>query len=214
MHHMPINRRQFAREATAVAGLALSSQSFAQTRTSANDRIRMGFIGVGEMGSADLSDMMRTGQIDVVAIADPYQPHLDEALGTTSGKAKGYKDFRHILDDKNIDAVCIATPEHWHAIPMIMACDAGKDVYVEKPLSHTIHEGRRMVEKVLEERDFRSVRAEEIAKLVRETGALDRAAKMAKEYVRRAKASLEVLPDTEYRRALLAVPDFILEREN
>jgi octaprenyl-diphosphate synthase len=75
-------------------------------------------------------------------------------------------------------------------------------------------DGRGLVEKVLDERDFRSVRAEEIAKLVRETGALERATKMAKEYVRRAKASLEVLPDTEYRRALLAVPDFILEREN
>jgi octaprenyl-diphosphate synthase len=75
-------------------------------------------------------------------------------------------------------------------------------------------QGRRLVEKVLEERDFRSVRAEEIARLVRETGALERATKLAKEYVRRAKSSLEVLPDTEYRRALLAVPDFILEREN
>src|SRR5580658_388182 len=75
-------------------------------------------------------------------------------------------------------------------------------------------DGRRVVEKVLAERDFRSVRAEEIAKLVRKTGALERATKLAKEYVRRAKTSLEVLPDTEYRRALLAVPDFILEREN
>jgi octaprenyl-diphosphate synthase len=80
--------------------------------------------------------------------------------------------------------------------------------------AHATNEGRRLVEKVLEERDFRTVRAEEIAKLVRETGALDRATEMAKEYVRRSKASLEVLPDTEYRRALLAVPDFILEREN
>ena len=75
-------------------------------------------------------------------------------------------------------------------------------------------DGRRMVAKVLEERDFRSVRPEEITSLVRETGALERATRMAKEYVARAKASLEVLPDTEYRRALLAVPDFILEREN
>jgi octaprenyl-diphosphate synthase len=75
-------------------------------------------------------------------------------------------------------------------------------------------EGRRLVEKVLEERDFRTVRAEQIAKLVRETGALERATKLAKEYVQRSKASLEVLPDTEYRRALLAVPDFILDREN
>jgi octaprenyl-diphosphate synthase len=75
-------------------------------------------------------------------------------------------------------------------------------------------DGQRMVAKVLEERDFRSVRPEEITSLVRETGALERATQMAKEYVQRAKASLEVLPDTEYRRALLAVPDFILEREN
>jgi octaprenyl-diphosphate synthase len=79
---------------------------------------------------------------------------------------------------------------------------------------HANSEGRRLVEKVLEERDFRSVRAEQIAKLVRETGALERATKLAKEYVRRSKASLEVLPDTEHRRALLAVPDFILDREN
>jgi octaprenyl-diphosphate synthase len=80
--------------------------------------------------------------------------------------------------------------------------------------AHANDEGRRLVEKVLEERDFRSVRPEQITSLVRETGALQRATEMAKEYVRRAKASLEVLPDTEYRRALLAVPDFILEREN
>ena len=80
--------------------------------------------------------------------------------------------------------------------------------------AHANGEGRCLVEKVLEERDFRTVRAEQIAKLVRETGALERATKLAKEYVRRSKASLEVLPDTEYRRALLAVPDFILDREN
>ena len=80
--------------------------------------------------------------------------------------------------------------------------------------AHANSEGRRLVEKVLEERDFRTVRAEQIAKLVRETGALERATKLAKEYVQRSKASLEVLPDTEYRRALLAVPDFILDREN
>ena len=80
--------------------------------------------------------------------------------------------------------------------------------------AHANSEGRCLVEKVLEERDFRSVRAEQIAKLVRETGALERATQLAKEYVKRSKASLEVLPDTEYRRALLAVPDFILDREN
>ncbi|MGD0428820.1 MAG: polyprenyl synthetase family protein [Candidatus Acidiferrales bacterium] len=103
-------------------------------------------------------------------------------------------------------------------LPLIFALEA--QAHVSAPAAdgdgngHAHGEGRRLVEKVLEERDFRSVRAEEIAKLVRETGALERATKLAREYVRRAKASLEVLPDTEYRRALLAVPDFILEREN
>jgi octaprenyl-diphosphate synthase len=106
-------------------------------------------------------------------------------------------------------------------LPLIFALEA--QAHAALPLTaasdgngqpHANSEGRRLVEKVLEERDFRTVRAEQIAKLVRETGALERATKLAKEYVQRSKASLEVLPDTEYRRALLAVPDFILDREN
>jgi octaprenyl-diphosphate synthase len=80
--------------------------------------------------------------------------------------------------------------------------------------SHSNGDGRRLVAKVLEERDFQSVRPEQIARLVKETGALERSAKLAREYVNRAKASLSELPDTEYRRALLAIPEFILDREN
>ena len=80
--------------------------------------------------------------------------------------------------------------------------------------SCTYEEGRRLVAKVLEERDFVSVRPEQITQLVMETGALDRASNLAREYVKRAKMCLEELPDTEYRRALLAVPDFILDRQN
>lgn len=79
---------------------------------------------------------------------------------------------------------------------------------------HAASDGRRLIARVLEERGFLSVHPEEIAKLVRETGALDRAANLARDYVNRAKACLDELPETEYRRALLAVPDFILEREN
>ena len=67
-------------------------------------------------------------------------------LNLSPEKVKTYKDFRKLLEHKDIDAVIVATPEHWHAIPMIAACEAGKDVYVEKPTSHTILEGRRMVE--------------------------------------------------------------------
>ena len=103
-------------------------------------------------------------------------------------------------------------------LPLIFALEAQAGSHTAEGdgngVKHANGNGRRLVSKVLEERDFQSVGPEEITKLVRETGALDRAAKLATEYVQRAKASLEVLPDSEYRRALLAVPDFILEREN
>lgn len=95
-------------------------------------------------------------------------------------------------------------------LPLIFALDG--DGYASN--GRPKHNGRLLVATVLEERGFRTVRAEEIAELVRATGALERAGKLAREYASRAKASLEGLPDTEYRRALLAVPDFILERQN
>jgi octaprenyl-diphosphate synthase len=101
-------------------------------------------------------------------------------------------------------------------LPLIFALQAnGASRVIEGDGNgHSHSDGRRLVAKVLEERDFQSVRPEEIAKLVQQTGALTRATRLAQEYVRRAKESLEELPDTEYRKALLAVPDFILERQN
>jgi octaprenyl-diphosphate synthase len=103
-------------------------------------------------------------------------------------------------------------------LPLIFALEAAVPAAVEGDgngaHSHSNEDGRRLVAKVLEERDFQSVRPEQITRLVKETGALERARKMAREYVSRAKESLSELPDTEYRRALLAVPDFILDREN
>jgi octaprenyl-diphosphate synthase len=101
-------------------------------------------------------------------------------------------------------------------LPLIFALEAPGEVRVVSADSdgHTNGSGRRLVAAVLEERGFQSVRPEQITELVRATGALDRAGKLAREYASRAKVCLEGLPDTEYRRALLAVPDFILEREN
>ena len=100
-------------------------------------------------------------------------------------------------------------------LPLIFALEAGVAPHgPDGGNGHSHAEGHALVAKVLEERDFRSVRPEEIAKLVQQTGALSRATKLAQEYVRRAKECLEELPDTDYRRALLAVPDFILERQN
>jgi octaprenyl-diphosphate synthase len=104
-------------------------------------------------------------------------------------------------------------------LPLIFALEAAAPSAVEGDgdgvgHAHSNGDGRRLVAKVLEERDFQSVRPEQITKLVKETGALERSAKLAREYVNRAKASLCELPDTEYRRALLAIPEFILDREN
>ena len=147
MEKLRISRRDFSKTAAmAAAGLALSAGPAVRSVLGANERVGVGLIGAGGMGQADLRDFLHTGQVDCVAIADPYQPHLDEAATMTLGKAKTYKDFRRVLEHKDIDAVIIATPDHWHAIPMIAACEAGKDVYQEKPLSHTLLEGRKMVE--------------------------------------------------------------------
>src|SRR5579885_2997793 len=142
-----LTRRDFNKSAAmTVASLALSAGPAVRNVMGANDRIGVGLIGAGGMGQSNMRDFMRTGQVDIVAIADPYDPNLDNAVSTTLGRAKGYRDFRKVLDHKDVEAVIIATPDHWHAIPMIAACEAGKDVYEEKPLSHTLFEGRKMVE--------------------------------------------------------------------
>jgi predicted dehydrogenase len=147
MESLKMSRRDFNKSAAmGVASLAMPATPGARGVLGANDRISVGLIGSGGMGQADLRDFLHTGQVDCLAIADPYEPNLDAGVMITNGAAKRYKDFRQILDRKDIDAVIIATPDHWHQIPMIMACEAGKDVYVEKPLSHTLVEGRHMVE--------------------------------------------------------------------
>jgi len=123
----------------------------------------MGFIGVGNRGT-ELMDLFRENEdVEVAALCDVYEPYLlrdrskvdkrylvtDKVpgMGEDFGKeVKRYTDFRQLLEQKDIDAVCIATPDHWHAIQCNLACEAGKDVYVEKPLTMTIKEGRSMVD--------------------------------------------------------------------
>ncbi len=116
----------------------------------ANDQIRVGLIGCGSQGNSDANQFARIPNVKIVALADVYEGSLkstlvNPGLKLDQTKTPYYKDFRRVLDDKNIDAVIIATPDHWHALTMIMACQAGKDVYVEKPLSLTVEEGRLMV---------------------------------------------------------------------
>ncbi|WP_337176520.1 Gfo/Idh/MocA family oxidoreductase [Paludisphaera sp.] len=112
--------------------------------TSPNEAITLGFIGVGGMGSGLLDIFHKFPDVRVAAVCDVHEPHALRAKEAAGGKPDVYGDFRKVLDRKDIDAVVIATPDHWHAIPTIMACQAGKDVYCEKPLSHRVAEGRAM----------------------------------------------------------------------
>jgi predicted dehydrogenase len=145
-----INRRTFTKAgAAATLGLvaAQAGPAIAARPLGANDRIRLGFIGVANRGGQLLDAFLTHKDIEVVALCDVNSTTLGKANDRfTGGKAETCGDFRKIVDHQGIDAVVIATPDHWHAIMEIDACDAGKDVYVEKPLSITIHEGRRMVE--------------------------------------------------------------------
>lgn len=143
---MKLSRRQFV--ASSSAALA-ASQIATGENPSANDRLIGALIGSGGMGRANLRDFLRMKDVHIAAICDVWEHNRNVGIEMTAsqpkGKAEGYSDFRRILDRKDIDFVIVATPDHWHAIPTVMACSAGKDVYVEKPLSHNIYEGRQMV---------------------------------------------------------------------
>lgn len=142
-----MNRRDFAKAGAAgTAGAAVFSALSAGRVWGANDRIRLGFIGVGNRGGQVLDAFLRHQDMEVAAICDVFEPYLDRAQEKLPAKADTTVDFREILDRKDIDAVVICTPDHWHAVQTIWACRAGKDVYVEKPLSITVVEGRKMVQ--------------------------------------------------------------------
>jgi predicted dehydrogenase len=141
-----LNRRDFITKAAEIslgAGVGLAAR---RTVLGANDRVVVGVIGCGEMGSINMGSFMKHPGVEIGAISDVYQPRLDKGIREAGGRAKPYKDFRQLLDDKDIEAVIIATPDHWHALQTVMACQAGKDVYVEKPISTTLEEGKSMVE--------------------------------------------------------------------
>jgi predicted dehydrogenase len=116
----------------------------------ANDRIRIGIVGLGGRGSSHLGSYSKITDCQITGLCDVNQAARERAqasLKKAGGiKAKEYNDMREMFADKEVDAVSIATPNHWHALATIWACEAGKDVYCEKPASHNIHEGWRMVE--------------------------------------------------------------------
>jgi predicted dehydrogenase len=139
-----INRRTFTQGAAAAGALA-ALEATGLAAFGANDRVRLGVIGVGNRGDQLLDAFLVHKDCEVVALCDVYEPYLEPALKKVGGKAKIHHDYRKLIDQKDVDAVVVATPDHWHALQFIDACRAGKDVYVEKPLSLTITEGRKMV---------------------------------------------------------------------
>lgn len=144
-----VSRRAFLN--TAAAGIALAAFG---TRASASpapsDQVVFGLIGVGGMGTSRLRELLRHPDVRIAAICDVDRRHLEKALAFVEQergeRPEGFGDFRRLLARRDIDAVTVVTPDHWHAIPTVRAFEAGKDVFVEKPLSYTVAEGRAMAD--------------------------------------------------------------------
>lgn len=148
-----LSRRSFVRTSALAAGaLALAGPHIRSVRAGepgANSKIRLGLIGCGGMGTGDLATFFRNPEVDCAIIADVDDSHLAKGVELCAKNSRPQpdtvRDFRRVLDRKDVDMVIIATPDHWHALPTVLACQAGKDVYVEKPLATTIDEGRAML---------------------------------------------------------------------
>jgi predicted dehydrogenase len=125
----------------------LSATALSASRVlGANDRVHVGLIGCGGRGRHVARHMKDAPNTEFIAVADVYDKNAAAARDWAGPDAKSFRDFRKLLELKDVDAVMVSTPDHWHAIATILACQAGKDVYVEKPVSLTIREGRKMVE--------------------------------------------------------------------
>ena len=151
------DRRSFLKTSAAALGTAaisfpdiIPARVFAAPgRPGANERINIGHIGIGGMGGNHLDYMvaqMERQVVNVVAVCDVDEKRLARAAKKAGSQATPYRDYRHLIERKDIDAVVAASPDHWHALHMIHAAECGKHVYVEKPACCTIEEGKRMIE--------------------------------------------------------------------
>ena len=148
-----LSRRDFVRTSALAASAAAFAGPFIRSARAvepgANSKVRVGLIGCGGMGGGDLECFFRNPEVDCAVIADIDDAHLAAGVKLcekhSRPKPDTVRDFRRVLDRKDVDVVIIATPDHWHALPTVLACQAGKDVYVEKPLATTIDEGRAML---------------------------------------------------------------------
>jgi len=149
--HRSITRRRLLQQGTKLTGSVLAAPYMLTSQAlgapgvpAASERLTLGFIGVGGMGSGHLGFYVDHTDTRILAVADVNTQHRNRALKRAGTDAKGYNDYRELLARDDIDAVVIATPDHWHCKTAVDACRAGKDVYCEKPLSLTIREAREM----------------------------------------------------------------------
>jgi predicted dehydrogenase len=135
-----------------MAGAGLLTAASSRRVLGANDRVRVGLIGNGLIGKRHLLDFQAEPDVEIVGVSEVSDERLDEAATIAGSGALRHKDFRRMLDRKDVDAIVVSTPDHWHALMTILACAAGKDVYVEKPLTHVLREGEWMLRAATEHR--------------------------------------------------------------
>jgi predicted dehydrogenase len=144
------SRRTFIKQSAAAAAVLTIPTIIPAHAFGSNDRIRAAVLGLNGRGKSHVSGLMAQNNVEVVTLCDPDMNILKNSQKSFKEKYNKevalVQDLRRVYDDKNIDVVGIASPNHWHALSVIWACQAGKDVYVEKPGSHNVWEGRKMVE--------------------------------------------------------------------
>ena len=141
-------RRKFLANSARIAagaGIIFNAGSWKKV-LGANDRVRLGVIGTGNRGGDVMAHFQKESDVDVVAVCDVYEKAMNQAKEKTGGKAQSFGDYRQLLASKDVDAVLIATPDHWHAQMAIDGCNAGKAVYCEKPLTWSWEEGHKIVD--------------------------------------------------------------------
>jgi len=136
-----LTRRGFVQGTASALTAASAARVFG-----ANERIGIGFIGYGLIGKRHVLDFKEQADAQIVAVSDVHRGRVAEALALVGGGARGFADFRQLLEQKDVDAVVVSTPDHWHALQTMLACAAGKDVYVEKPVTLFPREGRWMLD--------------------------------------------------------------------
>ena len=147
-HTTPIeSSKPTRREFLSIAGAGVMTAASYRRVLGANDRVGIGVVGFGLIGKQHVADLKKFKDVELLGMCDAYKPRLDEGLAyMESPNAKGYSDFRRMYENKDIQGVLVASPDHWHALHTILACAAGKDVYVEKPMTLFIDEGKWMVQ--------------------------------------------------------------------